>query len=253
MKAYKEKRNVPSSKVRVFRAGILLWGEENGRTFPWRKRSASNYERVVSEILLQRTRAESVAKVFPRFISLYPSWRVLAQASCDDLEVFLKPLGLWRRRASSLQRLSREMLSRRGRFPNVRAAIEEIPAVGQYVANAVLMFCHNEPQPLLDSNMARVLERFFGPRAMADIRYDPYLQKLSARVVCCSDAPAVNWAILDLAALICTARKPKCEVCPVSKGCCRFKAQRAFRRTDVTPFDPSIRELKTSCVPRPAS
>jgi hypothetical protein len=56
---------------------------------------------------------------------------------------------------------------------------------GQYIANAVLLLCHGEPQPLLDVNMARVLERVFGPKKLADIRYDPYLQQLAMRIVQC--------------------------------------------------------------------
>jgi len=64
--------------------------------------------------------------------------------------------------------------------------------------------------------MARVLERYFGPRKLADIRYDPYLQKLAHRVVDCEAPAAVNWAILDLAALVCKARGPRCSQCPLS-------------------------------------
>ncbi len=68
--------------------------------------------------------------------------------------------------------------------------------------------------------MARILERYFGPRQMADIRYDPYLQDLARQVVGkAKDPRLVNWAILDLGALVCTARNPRCNACPLKKGC----------------------------------
>ena len=71
---------------------------------------------------------------------------------------------------------------------------------------------------MLDVIMARVLERYFGPRKLADIRYDPYLQTLSRQVV--KTRPVgLNWAILDLGAMICTASNPKCSSCPMASTC----------------------------------
>ena len=106
-----------------------------------------------------------------------------------------------------------------GSFTKSRRKIEALPGVGQYIANAILMFCHGEPQPLLDTNMARVLERYFGPRKLADIRYDPYLQDLSRKVVNGNNPHIINWAILDFAALVCKIRSPLCESCPLARKC----------------------------------
>jgi A/G-specific adenine glycosylase len=114
------------------------------------------------------------------------------------------------------------MKARRGRFPYTREDIEPLPGIGQYIANAVLLFCHGEAQPLLDANMARVLERYFGPRRLADIRYDPYLQVLAKRVVSCGDPISMNWAILDFASFVCALR-PKCEACPLKEACMFFQ------------------------------
>ena len=94
------------------------------------------------------------------------------------------------------------------------------------------MFDQGICQPLLDVNLARVLERLFGPRKLADIRFDPYLQELSLRVVQHESPTEVNWAFLDLAAMICTIRSPKCEVCPLRKQCCFGLAVR--KQTEVS-------------------
>ena len=204
-----------------FRKRLLAWYANNGRKFPWRRGSASKYKLVISELLLQRTRAETVANFFDTFISQYPSWKKLAEANEHGIGRVIRPIGLWKRRALTLKRLATVMAKRNGRFPRTRAEIEALPGVGQYIANAILLLCHGEAQPLLDANMARVLERVFGPRKLADIRYDPYLQDLAFEVVQCKEAKELNWAILDLAASKCLPRKPRCNTCPLEEVCLR--------------------------------
>jgi A/G-specific adenine glycosylase len=208
-------------RVTSFRRLLLAWFHVEGRTFPWRDPDASLYVQVVSELLLQRTRAETVASFFPGFIHRFPSWDELAAATDDELRIFLEPIGLWRRRAATLRALGNEMARREGRFPSARAEIEALPGIGQYIASAVILFCHGGRQPLLDVNMARVLERCFGARTLADIRYDPWLHALSRRIVNSRNAIQINWAVLDLASRVCTIRQPHCSVCQLN-SCCRY-------------------------------
>jgi A/G-specific adenine glycosylase len=211
--------NFPSKKVRAFQAQLLRWFSRSARVFVWRKRRATVYHKIIAEVLLQRTRAEVVNEFLPSFLERYPSWSCLSAASEKELAVLLQPLGLWRRRATSLKKLASEMASRNGCFPENRVEIESLPGVGQYIASAVMLFCGYAAEPLLDVNMARVLERFFGPRILADIRYDPYLQNLARQVIKGSSPVLLNWAILDLAAAVCTVRNPSCDNCPLSSEC----------------------------------
>lgn len=212
---------LPSAKeIENFGSQMRLWFQQNGREFPWRDRSATNYQRIVAEVMLQRTQAGTVARFFPAFVKRYPSWKKLSLASESDLQELFKPIGLWRQKAAGLTKLAAQLAKRSGRFPKERDQIEALPAVGQYIANAVLLFCHGQPQPLLDASMARVLERYFGPRTLVDIRRDPYLQGLARKVVQSVDDPiSLNWAMLDLAASICRLRAPRCNDCPVAQGC----------------------------------
>jgi A/G-specific adenine glycosylase len=76
--------------------------------------------------------------------------------------------------------------------------------------------------------MARVVERYFGPRKKADIRYDPYLQQLTTHIVS-RESNHINWAILDFGALICKPRNPLCSACPLLKDCC-FGSKRALKK-----------------------
>lgn len=106
-------------------------------------------------------------------------------------------------------------------FPTTREEIEQLPGIGQYIASAVLLFCHKGNAPLLDVNMARVLERSFAARKLADIRYDPWLQSIALRVVRHPRSAEINWAILDVAAKFCSIKNPDCASCP-AQDCCRF-------------------------------
>ena len=124
-----------------------------------------------------------------------------------------------KQRASRLFKLAQEMKKRNGEFSKNTTQVAEMSMMGQYLTNAFELFILKKPSPLLDVNMARVLERFFGPRKLADIRYDPYLQKLSKTVVNHEKSREINWAILDMGGLICKPKNPKCEICPLNKEC----------------------------------
>jgi A/G-specific adenine glycosylase len=220
--------------IQHFRAEMLDWHRQHGRHFPWRKQSASNYNKIIAEVLLQRTRAETVAQFFPTFLARYRSWSQLATANEDELIALIRPVGLWRRRSRTLINLATEMAKRNGRFPRDRGQIEALPGVGQYIANSIMLLCHDRPQPLLDTNMARVLERYFGPRTLSDIRYDPYLQHLARIVVDCPDSKALNWAILDFAAKVCSIRRPKCSQCDLASEC-RFVKEFGVKSSKAAP------------------
>lgn len=219
-------RSLDGRKLRFFQQRLLAWYEEHGRPLTWREPSATLFVQVIAEILLQRTPAERVDRALTRLVETFKTWEAIAQATDDDLEVHLKPLGLWRRRSAALRRLAAEMHRRGGVFPRDRDELESIPAVGQYIANAILLLAHADPQPLLDVNMARVLERFFGPRHLVDIRYDPHLQKLSRAVLQGVDARRMNWAILDFAAAVCRISTPLCKECPLKTRCLYFRQAR---------------------------
>jgi A/G-specific adenine glycosylase len=207
------------------------------RRFPWRESKASIYKRIVAEVLLQRTRAESVAAYWDTFFDRYPTWRALAEAPVPDLERALRPIGLSRQRAPRLHGLSDVLARNRGRFPRERHVVEGLPGVGQYIANAIMLFCHGKSYPLIDVNMARVFERVFGRRRLADIRDDQFLQTLAMEFVRHKRARDLNWAVLDLGALVCKARNPRCDSCPLANSCRYFSAK--VRTRSHTPSNDS--------------
>lgn len=204
--------------IKDFQEAILLWYNKYGRHFPWRYKGLTHYQLIIAETLLQRTKAETVSKFYKQFIKDFPNWAALANADTALIEKHLIPIGLYRQRSKRLKGLAVEMVKRKGKLPRDRADLESIPFMGQYISNAVELVIFNEPSPLVDVNMSRVLERYFGERQMADIRYDPYLQNLSYKIVKHENAKEVNWAILDFAGFVCKPN-PKCDFCQFLKKC----------------------------------
>lgn len=215
---------IPSNqRVIRFIGALREWYNEERRPFPWRDTSAGLYERIVVEVLLQRTRVETVAVFLPGFLAHFPSWKAIAETNEVTLGAMLKPLGLWRRRASALLALSRYLVSLGEEWPTTREQLEKIPAVGQYVANAVLLFAHGKAEPLMDSSMARLLRRYFGlAETKVDIRYDERLHSVAYAVLHRGNPIELNWAMLDLAAKICRPATPVCNSCPLKRPC-RFR------------------------------
>ncbi|WP_276349185.1 hypothetical protein [Daejeonella sp. JGW-45] len=211
---------IAKSGIFLFQSKILDWFELSGRHyFSWRRKGLTPYEIVIAEVLLQRTKAETIEKFYPGFLITFPDWETIARADIAFLEKQLQPVGLYRQRARRLQDLAIEMVRLRGQFPTERKALEQIPFLGQYIVNAIELQIFNRPKPLIDVNMARLLERYFGPRKLADIRYDPYLQNLAAEVVNHSLIKEINWAILDFASMICKSSRPLCINCLLSDTC----------------------------------
>ena len=214
-------KHIPKKKIEFFQHTILEWYRSNGRKFSWRRKGLPNYHYVIAEVLLQRTKAETVAAFYPNFIREFPNWKSLANTGLKKIAKHLKPVGLYTQRSVRLKNLAIEMVKRNGILPKDRQELEAIPFMGQYIANAVELVIFNQQSPLIDVNMSRVLERFFGPRKLADIRYDPYLQELSYRIVAHESPKEMNWAILDFAALICRP-SPLCKCCPLKTKCCYY-------------------------------
>ncbi len=195
----------------------------HGRSFPWREEGFSNYKTIITEILLQRTRAETVAAYLPVFFNKYPDWDALAETTREDLEIILKPLGLYRHRAARMMKIIEEYRERKGHLPRNKNELQESNLSSLYIANAYELFVLNKRAPLLDVNMARVLARYFGFPLAKDVRHDKVLQKLSRKVINVKKCTILNWAFLDFAALVCKSARPMCENCPLRKKCTYFQ------------------------------
>ena len=211
-------------KINWFRRRLRTWFKTNHRNFPWREKDRNPYEIIVAETLLRQTKADNVARIYPILLAKYPNFSHLASANIEELQEIIKPLGLWRQRSAILLNIARLIVKSNGKLPSTREELQAISHVGQYITSVILTTFHGKSEPFIDVNTARVVDRFFGPRKIVDIRYDPYLKEVSSYIVKNRrESLLLNWAILDFAALVCKAPKPNCLICPMKSKCLYFQ------------------------------
>jgi len=225
--------------IKYFRRILLEWFDSNKRDFPWRKSEISNYELILSEILLQRTKAETVSRYYDTFFNQYPNWNELIKANVQELEQILTPLGLYKHRAKRIFKIIEEYKERNGILPKNKVELNESNLSTLYISNAYELFILNHRAALLDVNMSRVLSRFFNPQEFKDVRNDKAMQELSHNVINIKNCKELNWAILDYAASICKASKPLCYDCKLSSRCKYFSLSKT-NKLDYTIEEPQL-------------
>ncbi len=208
--------------ARDFRRRLLAWYRRAARDLPWR-RTRDPYAVLVSEFMLQQTQVSRVLEFWPRFLRRYPTIGHLARSRPASVREAWEGLGYYRR-AENLHRLAKVVVrDHEGRIPDEPAELEQLPGVGPYTAGAVACFAYERPAATVDTNVARVLGRFFGASGLrALIALHRALQPRVGRT-----AWSFNQAVMELGGVICTARKPRCAECPVRKGCRWYAASSA--------------------------
>jgi A/G-specific adenine glycosylase len=202
-----------------FRRRLLRWFRRHGRDLPWR-RTRDPYHVIVSEFILQQTQVARVETYYRRFLELYPSIESLAAASPSMVRESWDGLGYYRR-ASNLHRLAQEVVrDHAGVVPADPVELRQLPGVGRYTAGAISSFAFEHPAAAVDTNVARVLRRAFHPRSPLKglrLRLWATAEQLVPRRG--RSAWAFNQGIMELGALICTARVARCGECPVRQVC----------------------------------
>jgi len=208
----------PLNKV-SFVNGLLDWHKENNREFPWRKTS-DPYKILVSEVLLQKTKAVNVVPIYNKFTLIYPDAHKLVTASFDELKSAIEKLGLVNQRAANLQKLAIILVEKHnGKVPDNKIELLELPGVGNYIANAVLCFAFNKDLPLLDTNIGRILERVFSIKVAGEERKKEKVWETIAELLPIGKSREYNYSLIDLGALVCTAKNPRHNLCPVLEIC----------------------------------
>lgn len=205
---------------------LLAWFEAARRDLPWR-RDRDAYRVWISESMLQQTRVEAVIPYFERFLARFPTVADLAAARVEDVLAAWSGLGYYRR-ARSLHEAARAVVERHGGvFPSARAELLALPGIGPYTAGAVASIAFDRPEPLVDGNVARVLARIFaldapqesaGFRAATWDRATELVAELGGR-----SAGEWNQALMELGALVCVPREPRCPVCPIRSACAAYE------------------------------
>jgi len=202
---------------------LLKWLEDNGRDYPWRW-TTEPWEVYVAEILLQRTRADAVADVFPQFVERYPDAGSLYRAENDEIRDMVECLGFVNHRIKCLDSVSEHVVENHdGEVPDSVEELKKPWRIGNYCARASLLFSRGVSLALVDTNIARIIERVL----KYNMPEQPHKSKelytfMDALTPADSNlARAFNLAMIDLGALVCRSGNPTCEKCPL-RGSCNY-------------------------------
>ena len=247
-------------KIEGIDSSLLDWFAQNARDLPWR-RTCDPYAIWVSEIMLQQTQVKTVLPYWERWMQQLPTIESLAEASSEKIHKLWEGLGYYTR-VRNMQKAAQTIIANRRaefheaqnngdsqssslrllrvRFPENFEEVHALPGIGRYTAGAICSIAFNQPTTILDGNVIRVLTRIFG------IRDNPREKETNAKlwmlagqlVTLASNRqsaignrqfPAcshLNQSLMELGALICTPRDPKCESCPISSHCFAFQRKR---------------------------
>jgi A/G-specific adenine glycosylase len=237
------------SKNSKIRTSLLAWFAANARDLPWR-RTHDPYAIWVSEIMLQQTQVKTVIPFWERWMRELPTIEAAANAPSEKIHKLWEGLGYYTR-VRNLQKAAQVIMAQHsGRFPENFAAVLALPGIGRYTAGAICSIAYNQPAPIVDGNVIRVLTRIFGiaenPKEKATHALlwrlaeelvahakPPNSQRIHLPVLANSAAlrednacSFLNQSLMELGALVCTPRNAQCLICPVQKRCVAFRENR---------------------------
>ncbi|MBI3270295.1 MAG: A/G-specific adenine glycosylase [Planctomycetes bacterium] len=198
---------------------LTSWYRASHRDLPWR-RTREPYRVWISEVMLQQTRVETVIPYFERFLARFPTVEALDAAPLEDVLKAWEGLGYYSR-ARNLHAAARELvLHHGGRLPTTAAALRELPGFGPYTSAAVASLAFGERTPVVDGNVLRVMARLLAvevdPRGLHPRRR---IDRALERAISGEDPSAFNQGLMELGALVCVPRSPRCPLCPLRADC----------------------------------
>ncbi|WP_426594090.1 A/G-specific adenine glycosylase [Cellulomonas sp. McL0617] len=210
------------------RAPVLAWFDVHARDLPWRAADRTPWGVLVSEVMLQQTPVARVEPAWRAWMARWPTPVDLADASTADVLRAWDRLG-YPRRALRLQECARAVVERHGGVvPASELELVALPGVGSYTAAAVRAFAFGRRSVVLDTNVRRVLARTVAGEALPAPTRTAAEVRLADSYAPADDATSARWAAasMELGALVCTARNPRCDACPVVDLCAWYAAGR---------------------------
>jgi len=217
---------------------LLDWYDKNKRTLPWRERP-SPYATFISEFMLQQTRVETVIPYYDRWMARFPTFATLAAGDREEVLRLWEGLGYYRR-AHNLHQAAQIIVTAYGsELPRDIRALQELPGIGCYTAAAITAIGFNQPAVALDGNLRRVLARLIDLELPArSIEGERALLAFGYRNLPEGHSSTFNQSLMDLGSLICTAKAPVCEQCPLQSECLARAHGTIFERPVKIPRKP---------------
>jgi A/G-specific adenine glycosylase len=235
-----------SGRIRI--RSLLAWFAENARDLPWR-RTTDPYAIWISEVMLQQTQVQTVIPYWERWMTRVPDVRTLARTKFETILKLWEGLGYYSRAKNLHQAAQIIMDQHHGSFPDGYEAVLALPGIGRYTAGAICSIAFDQPTPILDGNVVRVLTRLYGisdnvrsQRTKARLwrKAEQLIQTAArSRAVPGRRCSMFNQALMELGATICTPKQPQCPTCPVHLFC-------VARRTGLTDRLPNLGQRAAS-------
>ena len=212
-------------RKKFFHRIILSWFLTTGRKFLWRE-EIEPFKILIAEIMLQRTKAEQVAPVYSQFIKEFYEWKVLASANVEEVAKYFKKLGLLWRVQLIISMAKFIMDEYKNEIPSSKIDLLKIPGIGEYTADAIKVFVYNHRLTVIDSNVIRLVSRFFGfSNLKGEIRRNKLFREFCQTLSIDLDENEIrnfNWGLIDFSSLVCKP-VPRCNICPLSIKCDYFR------------------------------
>ena len=220
------------TKTKKLKESLLIWYKNNKRSFNWRHTN-DPWKILLIEIISQQTQINRANIYYQKFIKKFPTPESMSRSTLKTILKMWSGLG-YNNRAIRLYESSK-LISEKG-FKNIYPNFELLPGVGQYTKNAILSFAYGDKVLALDTNLERVLTRYFAANSTKD-----YVKKYSDFLLKDVDSRDLNQALMDLGSSICTSSNPKCNICPLEKNCKKYITR---SKNSVEKFKGSNRELR---------
>ena len=220
------------TKTKLLKKNLLIWYKENKRTFNWRYTN-DPWKILLIEIISQQTQINRANIYYQEFIKKFPTPESMSQSSLKTILKMWSGLG-YNNRAIRLYESSK-LIAEKG-FKNIYPNFELLPGVGQYTKNAILSFAYGDKVLALDTNLERVLTRYFAIDSTKN-----YIKKYSDFLLAGVNSRDLNQALMDLGSSICTSSNPKCDICPLEKKCEKYILK---SKISIEKFKGSNRELR---------
>jgi len=201
------------TKAKKLKLDLINWYKKNKRSFLWRK-TTDPWQILLIETLAQQTQLERANNYFKKFIEVFPTPKSMANSSLKIILQMWSGLG-YNNRAKRLYEASK-IIEKKG-FNQIYPNFDDLPGVGPYTKNAILSFAYGEKVLAIDTNIERIIKRYFGLNDTKDFFKENskyFLQKVDSR--------EINQAFMDFGSSICKSTNPTCSTCPIEKDCSKY-------------------------------
>jgi A/G-specific adenine glycosylase len=224
------------TKAKKLKLELINWYKKNKRSFLWRK-TTDPWQILLIETLAQQTQLERANNYFKKFIEVFPSPKSMANSSLNIILQMWSGLG-YNNRAKRLYEASK-IIEKKG-FNQIYPNFDDLPGVGPYTKNAILSFAYGEKVLAIDTNIERIIQRYFGLNDTKNFFKENskyFLQKVNSR--------EINQAFMDFGSSICKSTNPMCSTCPIERGCSKYFSNRKSTKEN---YKGSNREVRGKIV-----